>query len=345
MKRSLVSLAGLLLVFSAAGARAQENAFYKGKVVTVISGASGGYDEYTRLLAYYMGKYIPGNPGLIVRDMPGAASMASANYLYNAAPPDGLTFGSFVRAIPLAPLLGDKSAKYDPRGFTWIGSSSSYKNDAYLLVVRKQLGIKSIADLRSRREPLRLGSTGPSSEADVGAHVIGDVLGLKFKLVRGYPGTPNVVLAVEQGEMDGMMIGISSLHSDKPDWLKPNAPVRFLLQFGYGGDGRNPTFADVPRIDELARSDDDRAIFSLMQLPFKIARPFAGPPGISASKVLLLRQAFAKANQDPEYLSKAKSMGLDVSPVAGSEISELITKAAALPPRLLARYAALLENN
>ena len=251
--------------------------FYQGKTVTIISGASGGYDAYAHLLANHMKKYIAGAPVLIAKNMPGAASMLAANYLYNVAAPDGLTFGSFVRTIPLAPLLGDKAAKYQPEKFTWIGSSSRYLDDAYLLMVSKSLGITAIAQLRGRTDPLRLGSTGPSSQTDEGARIMRDVLGLNMRIIRGYQTTPQILLAIERGELDGVMLGISSLSSVNADWLKPDGPVNFLLQFGYGGEGRHPMFPNVPRIDELAKTPDDKAIFDLLQLPFKVSWPFAGP--------------------------------------------------------------------
>src|SRR5579871_6085032 len=173
------------LLFAGNAAHAQ-TPFYQGKTVTIISGASGGYDAYARLLATHMRKYIPGAPTLIARNMPGAASMQAANYIYNVAPPDGLTFGNFVRTIPMAPLLGNKAAKYLPEKFTWIGSSSRYLDDCYMLVVRKSLGLKSLDELRGRKEPLRLGSTGPSSQTDEGARVMRDVLGLNMQIIRGY---------------------------------------------------------------------------------------------------------------------------------------------------------------
>jgi tripartite-type tricarboxylate transporter receptor subunit TctC len=318
--------------------------FYQGKTVTIISGASGGYDSYTRVLAAHMKKYIPGTPTLIVRNMPGAASMLAANYLYNVAPPDGLTFGSFVRTIPIAPLTGNKAAKYQPEKFTWIGNSSRYLDDAYLLMVTKSLGITSMEQLRGRKEPLRLGSTGPSSQADEGARIIRDVMGLNMQIVRGYQTTPQVMLAVDSGEMDGTMIGISSMNSAKPEWLVPDSPVNFLVQFGYGGEGRHPMFSKVPRIDEFAKTPADKAIFDLMQLTFKVSRPFAGPPNIPAELTQILRDAFMRTHEDPQYLADAKKMGLDVSPMSGEEAARIITEAAALPPDLLQRYADLLNK-
>ena len=140
---------------------------------------------FGRVIAQHMSKHIDGAPHIVVRNMPGAASMVAANYLYNVALPDGLTFGVFVRSIATAPLFGDKAAKYAPERFTWIGTSSTYLDDAYVLMVRKDRGVNALDDLRGR-PPLRLGSTGPSAEGDIGSRVIADVLGIEFKMVRGY---------------------------------------------------------------------------------------------------------------------------------------------------------------
>ena len=337
---ALALCAALISVGARSQAPARVN--FEGKTINLVSGGSGGYESYARLLAAHMGKFIPGNPSIVVRSMPGAASMAAANYLYNIAAPDGLTLGSFVRAIPLAPLLGDTAAKYDGAKFSWIGSASSYRDDAYMLMVRKDVPVSNVADLAARETPLRLGSTGPSSEGDVGARVVGQTLGLKLKMVRGYSGTPQIAIAVEQGEMDGMMIGASSLSAFRPEWLSKTGPVRFLFQFGYGGEGRSPQFPDVPRVDELARDADERALFSLMQLPFRIARPFAAPPGLPEETRAMLEAAFLRALDDPALLTGARGMGLDVSPVSGAEISALIAAAARLPAPLITRYTQLL---
>lgn len=343
MRRRFTILAVAALAVWSCGARGEP--FYQGKTLTIISGASGGYDNYARVLADNMKGYIPGAPTIIVKDMPGAASMLAANYLFNVASPDGLTFGGFVRTIALAPLLGNPAAKFQPERFTWIGSSSRYLDDAYLLMVNKSLGITSIEQLRGRKTPLRLGSTGPNAQTDEGARIMRSVLGLNMKIIRGYQTTPQILLAVERGEMDGVMLGISSLSSVRPEWLKPDGPVNFLVQFGYGGEGRHPMFPNVPRVDELAKTPRDKAIFSLLQLPFRISRPFAGPPHIAPELTKTLRDAFMKTSRDPRYLAEAKKMGLDVSPMPGSEVEKIVSNAAALPPELIKRYADLLAQD
>lgn len=334
--------AALLPVLAAGAASAQQLPFYHGKTVTLISGASGGYDAYAHLITRHMRRHIPGEPLMIARNMPGSASMVAANYLFNVAAPDGLTFGGFVRTIPLAPLTGNKAARYAPERFTWIGTSSRYLDDAYLMMLHKRIGVASLDDLRARKEPVRFGSTGPTSQTDEGSRVVRDVMGLPIRLVRGYQTTPQVMFAVERGEVDGIFIGISSMKAAKPDWLEPASPVTFLMQFGYGGEGRHPAFPAIPRIGELAPSSEAKAILDLLELPFRTSRPFAGPPGIPAEPTRILREAFMRTHTDPEFLAEASKLGLDVSPLSGEDVAALVREAVALPPALLKRYGDLL---
>jgi hypothetical protein len=211
-------------------------------------------------------------------------------------------------------------------------------------MVNRSLGITSLEQLRGRKEPLRLGSTGPTSQTDEGARIIRDVMGLNMQIIRGYQTTPQIMLAVERGEMDGIMIGISSMSSSKPEWLEPESPVNFLVQFGYGGEGRHPTFPNVPRVDEFAKTPEDKAIFELLQLPFKVSRPFAGPPNIPADLTRLLRDAFTRTHQDPQYLADARKMGLDVSVMSGDDVAKIVAQAASLPQHLIKQYADMLAK-
>ncbi len=183
MTRFKILLAGAVLALSSTTVLAQD--FTTGKTITIISGGTGGYDAYARLLGRHMNRFLPGEPNVIVKNMPAAASMAAANVIYNATAPDGLTFGSFLRQIPFAPLLGDASAKYDAQKFTWIGTSSHFLDDVSLFFVRKDLGIRSVEELRARRQPLNFGSAGRTSTGDESARLIGPVLGLDLKIIRG----------------------------------------------------------------------------------------------------------------------------------------------------------------
>lgn len=334
----------LALMAMADGASAQATPYYQGKTISIISGSTGGYDTYARLLATHMKRYIPGTPIIIVKNMLGAGGMLAANHVYNVAAPDGLTFGAFVRTIPLAPLLGNKAAMYRPEKYTWIGTSSIYLDDAFFLIVSKRLGLSSIAQLQARKEPLLLGSSGVVSQTGEAGSVIGSALGINFRTIPGYKGSLEVVLALHRGEVDGTFWGISSMRTASPEWLKPDGPVTFLVQFGYGGESRHPAYPNVPRVDELANTDEQKGLFDLLQLPFKLSRPFAGPPGIPPELTAILREAFMRAHTDPDYLRDAKKLGLDVSPRSGQDVADIIDRAIALPPQLIARYSSLLTE-
>lgn len=327
-----------------AAANAQD--FYKGKTVTILSssGEAGGYDAYARLLARHIGNQIPGQPTVIVVNMPGASGMVAANYMYNVTAPDGLTFAGVYRQMPFAPLFGTQGVKYDAQKFTWIGTASSFLDDVSLMFVNKKLGVASVADIKTLGRPLQFGSGGRTSTGDEGARIIGPVLGLDLRIIRGYQSSAQTLLAVERGEVDAMILGISSLSSAKPDWLKPDSAVNFILQFGFGGEGRHPQFPQVPRIDELAQSEGDKGLFFLLQAPFRIARPFAGPPAIPAERAAALQEAFLRTNRDPDYVREAEKLKLDISPLSGAAVAETIAQAYRLPPALVARYVETLAK-
>jgi tripartite-type tricarboxylate transporter receptor subunit TctC len=327
---------GLTLISSLGSA----DDFYQGKTIRVIvsTGPGGGYDAYARLLSRYMGRYIPGHPALIVQYMPGASGMAAANHLYNIATPDGLTIGSFQRQIAFAPLLSNPAARYNAQKFTWLGTSNSFLHDASFLLVRKQLGINSVDDIRKMGRPLQLGVGGRTSVGYEGARVISSVLGLNIKIIVGYESSARTQLGVESGELDSMILGISSLSAQKPEWLKPGSDVNRVVQFGYGAAGRHPEFADVPRIDELAATEEAKGLFYLFQVPFKLAFPFVAPPSVPGDRVVILRDAFMKMHADREFLKEAERENLEISPLTGEAVSDVIAETYRLPATLVAHY-------
>lgn len=320
--------------------------FYAGKSITLIipAGEGGGYDGYARLAARHLGTHLPGKPRVIPVNKPGASGTVAANYMYSVAKPDGLTISGMYRQMPFAPLFGNKRAKYDATKFGWIGTSSSFKNDASFLFVHKRLGAKNVDELKARKKPLQFGSGGRTSTGDEGARIIGPVVGLDIKIVRGYKGSAQTLLAVEKGEVDAMILGISSLSSRKPGWLKPDGPIHLIMQFGYGADGRHPQFPNVPRIDEFAKTDSDKALALLLQAPFRIARPFAAPPGLPAERLEALRAAFMAMSKDPAYLSEAKRLKLDISPRPGHEVAQVIGEVYKLPPAMVQHYIDTLKK-
>jgi tripartite-type tricarboxylate transporter receptor subunit TctC len=337
-KLAIGPLASLvLLLLALAPARADKLAdFYRGRQVNVIVGfgPGGGYDVYARLLARHIGKYIPGNPNVVVQNMPGAGSLRAANFIYSLAAKDGTAFGLFARDMPLVALLGgDPNVQFDPRKFTWLGSSSSYANDAYLLMLRKDAPVQSIADARRPGgPPMLLGGTAEGSTSDDVAVLLRDVLGLHIRLVTGYRDSGVLYLAVDQNEVQGRTVGLSSVRSAHPQWLGPNSNMRVLLQFGRAT--RLPGFPDVPTARELAPDARARSLIEFAELPYLLSRPFAAPPGLPPERAKALETAFLAVHKDPAYLADAAKLNVDVSPIGGDQVLDALTRMSDTPADL-----------
>jgi tripartite-type tricarboxylate transporter receptor subunit TctC len=312
--------------------------FYRGRQLNLIVGygPGGGYDITARLVARYLGRYLPGNPAMVVQNMPGAGSLRAANYLYVNAPRDGTTIALIARDMPLVGLLGvDPSVQFDVRKFAWIGSSSSFADDAYVLLVGPRAPVHSIADARRPDgPPLVLGGTGEGgSDADV-PKILRDSIGIRIKQVLGYTDTPSIVLALERGEIDGRTMDYSFVKSARPQWLKPESGFRFLLQFARRT--RHPDLADVPTARELAQSEAGHALIVFAETPLlTMARPFVAPPGVPAERIAALRSAFEAAHRDPQFLAEAEKSGIDISPVTAGGVNRALDDMAQAPPAVL----------
>jgi tripartite-type tricarboxylate transporter receptor subunit TctC len=321
--------------------------FYKGRTVTLIVGygPGGGYDLFARLMARHLGRYIPGNPTIVVQNMPGAGSLRATNYLYTIAPRDGATIGSFARDMPLLAILRTNAAAvFDPRRFTWLGSSSDFSNDAYLLVVRKDAPVKSIDDARRPGgPPIVLGGTAEGTTGSDVPLVLRDTLGINIKLVSGYPDNGAIFLAVDRGEVNGRTVDLSSMKSLRPEWLSPEGRMHTLVQFARAT--RHPEFADVPTARELARDGDARALIELAELSYKISRPFAAPPDVPAERAKALQLAFMAVHSDPQYRDEAAKLRLEVSAIGSREALDVIDRIATAPPSVLDRLRRLIAGN
>ncbi len=320
---------------------------FKGKTVKVIIGYApgGGYDLYARTMARHIGKHLPGKPRVISQNMTGAGSIKAANYLYSQAPKDGTQFGTFARNLPMLAFSGStKGTRYDPNKFTWIGTASSYADDAYLMVVRKDSGITSVADARKQGgKTLKFASTAFGSTGHDVPLILRETLGINVQVVHGYPGGATLYLAVDRREMDGRMVGYSSIKSSHREWLdKDKSPVNFLLQFARTTP--HPHFPNVPTARALAKSKEDLALIKMMESAYFIARPFAGPPGIPAETTKVVRDAFMKAHADPAYLKEAEKLKIDVSPLRGDRVAEIVKEIGEIPKPLYDRYAKILAN-
>lgn len=307
--------------------------FYKGKSLQLIVGygPGGGYDVYARLMARFMTKYIPGNPAVVVQNMPGAGSLLSANYIYNLAPKDGTVIGTFARNMPLMGVLGGNPAvKYDARQFTWLGSASSYQEDSYIMWVRKDAKVQTVAEAQKPGgPPLVLGGTGEGATGNDVPIILRDALGMNIKQITGYPDSNAIFLAIERKEVEGRTTDLSSVRTNRPEWLKPDSYVRALLQFGRAT--RHPDFPDVPTARELAKDEKSRSLIELAELPYVLSRPFVAPPGIPVDRAQALEKAFLDAGKDPELLAEAERLGIGVSPIGGKEAVALIDKIASAP--------------
>jgi tripartite-type tricarboxylate transporter receptor subunit TctC len=320
--------------------------FYAGKQINLIVGygPGGGYDVYARQLARHLGEYVPGNPSVVVQNMPGAGSLRATNYLFNVAPRDGTTIGTFSHDLVLVGLLGrNPNIKFDIRKFTWLGSASSSANDAYVLMARADAPVKNAEDARRPGgPPLVMSATAEGGGTSDFALLLRDALGFNVKLISGYPDSNAMFLAVERKEIDARFASMSTLQSMRPEWLKPEASMRVLVQFAR--ITRLPSLPDVPTARELARDDRSRALIELAELPRALARPFIAPPGIPADRAKALQAAFLAVHGDPHYLEEAARLKIDISPVSGEQALQTIDRIAGSPPEALDYMRGLLAN-
>jgi len=336
-----------VLAFGANSVRADTVAdFYKGRQLNLVVGygPGGGYDVYARLIARHLGRYVPGNPSVVVQNMPGAGSLRAVNYLANAAPRDGTVIATFARDMPLIAIIGNPNARFDPRKLTWLGSSSSYGNDAYLLFTRTDARVTSIAEARRPGgPPLVLGGTAEGASGNDVAAVLRDALGLNLKMIAGYPDSNALFLAVDRKELDGRCVGLSAVQSTHAEWLRPNGGMHVLVQFARAT--RHSDFPEVPTARELARNEGARALIELAEIPYALSRPFAAPPDVPEDRAKALQAAFLAVHRDAQYLDEAGRLKIDVSPIGGEEIARAIGRIAAAPPELLDYMKKLLAES
>jgi tripartite-type tricarboxylate transporter receptor subunit TctC len=347
LRRTVVALlAAFILAAPTARAQAPQE-FYKGKLLTLTVGygPGGGYDLFARLVAKHIGRFIAGNPSVIVQNMPGAGSLIAANYLYSVAPRDGSAFGLFARDLPLLGIMGhNDKIQFDPRKYTWLGSSSDFSDDAYVMVVRNDAPAKTIDYMRTAREPLMIlgGTADGTSGADV-PRTLQQALGLNMKLVLGYRDSAAIFLAMERNEVFGRITDLSAIRSNRAAWLKPGGGYRVLLQFAR--IKRHPDFPDVPTARELATTEAGRTLIEFTETPLlTMARPFVAPPGVPADRAKVLQAAFMATHRDPQFLDEANRSGLYVSPVDAEQVMDSLERMSRTPPELIDRLRRILEG-
>ena len=320
--------------------------FYRGRTVNLVVGygPGGGYDLCARLVARHIGRYIPGNPTVVVQNMPGAGSLRAANYLYTVAPNDGATIGTIARDMPLLAVLGNvPGVRFDPRKLVWLGSSSDFANDAHILMVRGDAPVKSIEDARrAGGPPLVLGSTAAGTSGSDVPMLLRDALGLNIKLVAGYSDNGAIFLAVDRGEVNGRTVDLTTMKALRPDWLKPAGDMHALVQFARAT--RHPDFPDVPTARELAGTERSRALIELAELPYLMARPFVAPPGVPADRAAALQAAFLAVHRDPQFLADAAQLKIEVDALGAAPVLAAIDRIAGAPRDLLDRLRMLLAG-
>jgi tripartite-type tricarboxylate transporter receptor subunit TctC len=302
-----LSAAAIALQVAALGSAAAQSVeqFYKGRTITLlIPSAPGGINDLDgRLVAQYLGRYIPGNPKIVPENLPGASGAGIANRLYNTVEHDGSVFAIVERAVPQLAIQGDPSAKFDPLKMNWLGSLSSYANDAYLLTVNSSTPIQSVDDLKSNKTPIQIGAMNPGTTNLTFAILAQQLLGLNVKVVRGYTGAAPIFLAMRSNEVDAQVVGLSSLKAGQPQLWRDHL-VRPIIQFARVT--RLPELSDVPTGRELVKDQKDLALLEFAEQPFFMAIPFAAPPGVPADRANALQDAFMKMTSDPDYLADAE---------------------------------------
>jgi tripartite-type tricarboxylate transporter receptor subunit TctC len=318
--------------------------FYQGKSLRLIVGSPAGsnYDQYARLLAPYLNKYIPGQPEVVVQNMGGAGSVIAANHVYRLAAPDGLTLVSILPAIYFDQLVGRKEVQFDYAKFAWIGSTDRSNN---LLIMRTDAAFKTLNDVRGAAQPPKCAATGTGSIAYYFPKLLEETLGTKFNVVLGYPGGPDMDLAVERGEAQCRAFTLSAFLSRRDPYLtwRQKSFVRVLVQTG---SKRDPRLPDVPTLyelmDEHKTPESSRGLAKLVLASGDLGRPIIGPPGVPADRVKILRQAFMKALADPELLAHAEKQNVEIEPTSGEELEALAKEVMAHPTEVIERVKKLL---
>jgi tripartite-type tricarboxylate transporter receptor subunit TctC len=313
--------------------------FFKGKTVTLVVGddAGGQYTVNGRLLAQYIGKYIPGEPTIIVQNMPGASSVTATNYLFAVAPQDGTVFGLPNQSVVLYQAAHLPNLRYKAEEMNWIGSMTSSN---HVVAVMARSGVETLDD--AKKKEVTMGSLGVNGSLSVYPTVLNRVAGTRFKVVVGYSGANLVDLAMQRGEIDGRgSYTWTDLKTSHPDWLATNK-INLLAQIG---PEKAADLPKVPLLTDLARSQHERQVLTFISSDTVLGRPFVLPPHVPAERVQILRTAFARAVADPDFLRDAKSMGINIAPVSGAELQKRVEQTVATPPEIISDAEKLMTAN
>ena len=327
-----VALAGLLLNASPARAQQADDKFYADRqvILLIAATAGGGYDRWGRLVSRHMARHIPGNPQIVNQNMGAAGGIAGSAHLYNVMARDGSVFGLITRDAPLAPIMNPSQARYDPTRFNWLGSTTT---ETSVCISRGSSPVKTLADLMQKE--LIVGDTGAGTGTYVFPRALNGLFGTKFKIVSGFQNSVDVFLALERGEVDGICESLDSVSGKSPGWREKGVFNAVL----HGGLEPDPHLKGVPFVFELAKTEADRQALRFLYAGQAIGRPFAMPPDVPAARVEIMRKAFAATMKDEAFLAEAGKMKLDVDPVAGEKLADIIRNLAATPRSVIDRVA------
>ena len=323
-----MAAAALTLCGLSQGAKAQSvEDFYKGKTVTVMIGyGPGGTDDvWARLIAKYIGEHIPGRPTVVASNVPGAGSLLLANQVYNTQPKDGTVIGLINRGVPFEPLLGGTGTRFDPMKLNYIGSPD---RDTPACVVRMDAPVQTMTDL-STKEYI-VGATGSGSDSQLYPEVLANMLGVKMRIVQGYPGSRDILLATERGEVQG---GCVSYDTIVRDIMYREKRTRLLFQAALKPDDRMP---EIPMINDMAKTDDQKKALELFLQRTLVGRPFVMAPGVPADRLEAIRNAFAATMKDPGFAADARAANVNIHYVSPAELMKIISDSYASPPATVA---------
>jgi tripartite-type tricarboxylate transporter receptor subunit TctC len=325
-----VRAAALAIVVAAAvPALADDAPDFKGKTVTIIASfeAGGPYDFYARLVGRYIGAHLPGNPSVIVQNMPGAGGLRGANYIYNVAPKDGTAMGVVSQTVAVGQVLAiTPGIQYDARKFTWVGRINANVEVEHAWTAS---GFTSI-DVAKKRQVIVAG-TGPTSSSVVMPHLMNELIGTKFKVVTGFQGPTSAQLALERGEVEAIVKPWSSIKVGSADWLR-DKKITLIVQYTHE---RHRELQDVPAIVDLAQNDEQRAIFALYSGGAPLGTALLAPPGLTAGTVAALRKAFDETLHDPAFLAEVKKAGVDVDSLPGAALQKVVERTFDIAPDVL----------
>jgi tripartite-type tricarboxylate transporter receptor subunit TctC len=328
---SAITVLATALLLSQHAAADEVADFYKGKTVNIVVGheVATGFDIYARVLARHLGRYVPGNPAIVVQNMTGASGLTSANWLYNVAPKDGTVMATFVHTVPLEPVLGNKAARFEPAKFTWIGNM---EESVAVCGLSKAAGINGFDEMRSKETIF--GATGATGPLVKTAAAVKNLLGVKMKIVSGYKGSASVKIALQRNEVHGICgLPMSTIKSSWGD-LYTSGEFKPVIQLS---GRKQPDLKGIPHVDDFAKSDEDRQLYGLIFGAQALGRIYLSPPGMPEARKQALRAALLATMKDKEFLADAVKTKIDIVAMSGDEVERLVARLSAASPATIER--------